>query len=70
LQYGLTALFVLPAYGWIPEILKPDFSFCFAKKKQKGEPKTITPRFRQGSLMKHFYYCGERLQFPDELGFG
>jgi len=35
------------------------FSFLSAQKRnKKRRPKTITPRFRYGSLIKLLYYCG------------
>ncbi len=36
------------------------FTFLLRQKSnKKGDPKTITARFRGGSLIKLWYYCGE-----------
>ena len=38
------------------------FTFLLLQKSNKKRaPKTITPRFREAALIKHFYYC--RLKF-------
>ena len=41
--------------------------FCFAKKERtKGDPKTMTARFRGSSLILLQYYCSELHSFPGQ----
>ncbi len=41
-------------------IFKTFFSFLLRQKRnKKGDPKTITARFRGGSLIRLLYYCVE-----------